>query len=78
VCATAAERGSTLVVVFTVRVLALRPRRRVISVGFVVRVSTMLLRLVCILSAVLVWGWRLGSASVLFGLVLVLVLVSLG
>jgi hypothetical protein len=51
-------RGSTVVVVLTVRLLALRPRRRVISVGFVVRVSTMLLRLVGML--VLFWGLCFG------------------
>lgn len=40
----AVVRGSTVVVVLTVCVFALRPRRRVMRVGFVVRVSTMLLR----------------------------------
>jgi hypothetical protein len=38
--------GSTVLVVLTVRVLALRPLRRVMSVGFVVRVST--IRLLCV------------------------------
>jgi hypothetical protein len=40
----ASERGSTVVVVLTVCVFALRPRRRVMRVGFVVLVSTILLR----------------------------------
>lgn len=41
--------GSTFVVVLTVRVLALRPLRRVMRVGFVVLVSTtLLLRRECI------------------------------
>lgn len=45
--------GSTVVVVFVVRVFALRPRRRVINVGLVVRVTVALLRrLVCILMVV--------------------------
>jgi len=40
----ASERGSIVVVVLTVCVFALRPFRRVMSVGFVVLVSTILLR----------------------------------